>query len=324
MVWLCTILLKRQVLPLRGAFATALPFDRVAAAAAAAASTRLIKNMIAKRSTSMLMLLHAPAALGTRGLLLLSARWAGHASSHFRLEKTGVQSSPSSFRGCSSLSRPGASADDDAPTTTAAGEPPATAKQWKLYDHTKRPPVPVSLGEYVALGPGYRAKRSQRQEQQQQPVPQAPTAETMNSSPSVDDSDSDGTNARECREGEKREEAREWLPASLDLAASLDIKPSTSTEAHHRRIFHLYLPVYFWLKHLLSPWHRRAGWTPSDEALDPVDLDLPLVVGISAPQGCGKTTLVSEMQRMLDKAGYRSVVVSIDDFYLTGEEQVQY
>ncbi|CAN0601380.1 unnamed protein product, partial [Ectocarpus sp. 12 AP-2014] len=47
----------------------------------------------------------------------------------------------------------------------------------------------------------------------------------------------------------------------------------------------------------------------------------PVVVGINAPQGCGKTTIVSEMQRMLEKAGHQCVVMSIDDFYLTGAEQ---
>ncbi|CAM9976787.1 unnamed protein product, partial [Scytosiphon promiscuus] len=114
----------------------------------------------------------------------------------------------------------------------------------------------------------------------------------------------------------------EWLSASLDLAASLGVDPSTSTEVHHRRIFHLYLPVYFWLKHLLSPRDRRPGAARGSPSPRPLgDGDPPLVVGISAPQGCGKTTLVSEMQRMLEKAGYRSVVVSIDDFYLTGAEQ---
>lgn len=43
-----------------------------------------------------------------------------------------------------------------------------------------------------------------------------------------------------------------WLTASSDLANSLGIDPPNASEAEHRRIFHLYLPVFFWLKGLLE------------------------------------------------------------------------
>jgi len=41
------------------------------------------------------------------------------------------------------------------------------------------------------------------------------------------------------------------------------------------------------------------------------------------PQGCGKTTLVKSLERLLlqGPGGYRSIVLSIDDFYLTRREQ---
>ena len=42
---------------------------------------------------------------------------------------------------------------------------------------------------------------------------------------------------------------------------------------------------------------------------------------MQAPQGCGKTTLVEELQHLLVLAGYRVASVSIDDFYLTFEDQ---
>lgn len=48
---------------------------------------------------------------------------------------------------------------------------------------------------------------------------------------------------------EKSEE--DWLAASGDLADSLGIDPSNATEAEHKRVFRLYLPVFFWLKDLL-------------------------------------------------------------------------
>ena len=47
----------------------------------------------------------------------------------------------------------------------------------------------------------------------------------------------------------------------------------------------------------------------------------PLVVGLSAPQGCGKTTLVTQLTKLLESDGVRAASVSIDDVYLTGEEQ---
>jgi D-glycerate 3-kinase len=44
-------------------------------------------------------------------------------------------------------------------------------------------------------------------------------------------------------------------------------------------------------------------------------------VGISAPQGCGKTTLVGQLTELLNAEGHAAASVSIDDFYLTGAEQ---
>jgi D-glycerate 3-kinase len=48
----------------------------------------------------------------------------------------------------------------------------------------------------------------------------------------------------------------------------------------------------------------------------------PVVVGLSAPQGAGKTTLCTEVCRWLGNRGLVAVPVSIDDFYLTRAEQL--
>jgi D-glycerate 3-kinase len=48
----------------------------------------------------------------------------------------------------------------------------------------------------------------------------------------------------------------------------------------------------------------------------------PLIAGVSAPQGAGKTTLVRQLLPMLEARGLRAVGVSIDDFYLRREEQL--
>ena len=48
----------------------------------------------------------------------------------------------------------------------------------------------------------------------------------------------------------------------------------------------------------------------------------PLVVGLQAPQGAGKTTLVNAFLQALPGLGLRGAGVSVDDFYLTREDQV--
>ena len=44
-------------------------------------------------------------------------------------------------------------------------------------------------------------------------------------------------------------------------------------------------------------------------------------VGISAPQGCGKSTIVAELQKLYQEYGLRCASVSIDDFYLSHADQ---
>jgi len=49
----------------------------------------------------------------------------------------------------------------------------------------------------------------------------------------------------------------------------------------------------------------------------------PLAVGLSAPQGAGKTTLARRLLARLGERGVRAASVSIDDFYLRREEQLR-
>ncbi|OLL21733.1 putative kinase mug58 [Neolecta irregularis DAH-3] len=48
----------------------------------------------------------------------------------------------------------------------------------------------------------------------------------------------------------------------------------------------------------------------------------PLFVGISGPQGCGKSTLASELQTILSQS-QQIVVLSLDDIYLTHQAQLE-
>ncbi len=71
--------------------------------------------------------------------------------------------------------------------------------------------------------------------------------------------------------------------------------------ACRRRVFQYYLPVFFWCRRQLLQ-HRGsdAGASTSDGAAvgvtDGAQSPGPLVLGISAPQGCGKTTLCEELK----------------------------
>ncbi len=44
-------------------------------------------------------------------------------------------------------------------------------------------------------------------------------------------------------------------------------------------------------------------------------------LGISAPQGCGKSTLVEQLELLFTWLGTSAAAVSIDDFYLTHADQ---
>lgn len=117
------------------------------------------------------------------------------------------------------------------------------------------------------------------------------------------------------------------------LRAGLGLPGPGISLASARRLFHLYLPVYFWILNQLK--HRQTGQTPpADEAAAPhaalcltwgssggASAGGPLVVGLSAPQGSGKTTIVQFLKQLAERAGIRTVVLSIDDFYLTNAEQ---
>lgn len=72
------------------------------------------------------------------------------------------------------------------------------------------------------------------------------------------------------------------------------------------RIHHLYLPVLFFSL-------AERGRVTSR----------PAFIGIQAPQGAGKTTLVQHLVKLLPEFGMRGVGLSIDDFYLTRADQLR-
>ncbi|MBE2248013.1 MAG: hypothetical protein IAE78_00605 [Myxococcus sp.] len=88
--------------------------------------------------------------------------------------------------------------------------------------------------------------------------------------------------------------AAQWLEHHLPTTPRLQ-----------ERIHCLTLPITAWLLHHLNAAPRR-----------------PLMVGLNAPQGAGKTTLTRSLVGLLEHLGHRAVSISIDDFYLRRDEQL--
>ena len=83
--------------------------------------------------------------------------------------------------------------------------------------------------------------------------------------------------------------------------------------ALERQMDDFYVPVYIYLNNVLD---QHIATTSSS-----ITNKRPLFVGISAPQGCGKTTLTELLRVLFESDGRRCLSVSLDDFYLTGAAQ---
>lgn len=49
----------------------------------------------------------------------------------------------------------------------------------------------------------------------------------------------------------------------------------------------------------------------------------PKIIGMSGPQGCGKSTLTQALVKQLSEMNLKAVTLSIDDFYYSRQEQIQ-
>ncbi|KAE9588038.1 putative glycerate 3-kinase [Lupinus albus] len=103
-----------------------------------------------------------------------------------------------------------------------------------------------------------------------------------------------------------------WLSYGRYICQLFQLNELYLTEPQKARVYHYYIPVFIWCEDQIA--QHRSKFNEEDEIP-------PLVIGFSAPQGCGKTTLVFALDYLFRITGRNSATISIDDFYLTAEGQ---
>ncbi|KAF4372433.1 hypothetical protein CsatB_012853 [Cannabis sativa] len=110
------------------------------------------------------------------------------------------------------------------------------------------------------------------------------------------------------------ESVDKWLAYGLHLCRLFQLGEFELNIPQKVRFYHYYIPVFLWCEDQIS--QHMSGYKEGEDIP-------PLVIGFSAPQGCGKTTLVFALDYLFKITGRRSATISIDDFYLTAEGQAK-
>ncbi|CDO98083.1 unnamed protein product [Coffea canephora] len=105
-----------------------------------------------------------------------------------------------------------------------------------------------------------------------------------------------------------------WLLYGSKLCRLFQLDELYMTEPQKVRIYHYYVPVFLWCEDEIS--QHMSTFNEGEDIP-------PLVIGFSAPQGCGKTTLVFALDYLFRITGRKTATLSIDDFYLTAESQAK-
>eukprot|EP01023_Acetabularia_acetabulum_P043948 TRINITY_DN4400_c0_g1_i4.p1 TRINITY_DN4400_c0_g1~~TRINITY_DN4400_c0_g1_i4.p1 ORF type:complete len:392 (-),score=58.34 TRINITY_DN4400_c0_g1_i4:191-1366(-) len=103
-----------------------------------------------------------------------------------------------------------------------------------------------------------------------------------------------------------------WLRIGDKFCKQLGFDKGYLTEQKGIRVYHYYLPICMWLLKQLEQHKKENGENPTPT----------MMVGMSAPQGCGKSTLVEQLYELFQSEGLRTVTFSLDDFYLTHKGQI--
>uniref|UniRef100_A0A6M2FAZ0 Phosphoribulokinase/uridine kinase domain-containing protein n=1 Tax=Populus davidiana TaxID=266767 RepID=A0A6M2FAZ0_9ROSI len=105
-----------------------------------------------------------------------------------------------------------------------------------------------------------------------------------------------------------------WISYGLLLCRLFQLNELFLTVPQKARFYHYYIPVFIWCEDKIC---KHVSQFKDSEDIP------PLVIGFSAPQGCGKTTLVFALDYLFKVTGRKSAMLSIDDFYLTAEGQAK-
>nr|VDD00008.1 unnamed protein product [Brassica rapa] len=105
-----------------------------------------------------------------------------------------------------------------------------------------------------------------------------------------------------------------WLLYGSQLCRLFQLNELKLTIPQKARLYHYYIPVFVWCQDQIAL--HSSKFNDGDDVP-------PLVIGFSAPQGCGKTTLVFALDYLFKTTKMKSATISIDDFYLTAEGQAK-
>ncbi|KAJ1688279.1 hypothetical protein LUZ63_019669 [Rhynchospora breviuscula] len=103
-----------------------------------------------------------------------------------------------------------------------------------------------------------------------------------------------------------------WIRCGSQLCRLFQLEEFKLSIPEKARIYHFYVPVFIWCENQLL--NHKSSFGEGDEIP-------PFVIGVSAPQGSGKTTLVFALEYLFRLSGRNAASLSIDDFYLTADEQ---
>lgn len=98
----------------------------------------------------------------------------------------------------------------------------------------------------------------------------------------------------------------------LEMGAILE--DALGSQANDVRVYQYYLPVYFWILRELDRHLER-------ERANPAIKHRPFILGFCCPQGGGKTTMTTFIETLLRSMGKNVQIASLDDFYVTNDEQ---
>ncbi|CAH8258794.1 unnamed protein product [Arabidopsis lyrata] len=105
-----------------------------------------------------------------------------------------------------------------------------------------------------------------------------------------------------------------WLLYGSQLCRLFQLNELKLTIPQKARLYHYYIPVFIWCEDQIAL--HNSKFKDGDDVP-------PLVIGFSAPQGCGKTTLVFALDYLFKTTKMKSATISIDDFYLTAQGQAE-